>query len=98
MSAKYAVTAFLHGLIVGAALLWGEAAQAHAAVVVSSKLSSESAMIGQMIRMLLNASSIPTVEGTDRRRDRSLCRIHRQCRLLLQHAGGPGVEGSAQGV
>jgi osmoprotectant transport system substrate-binding protein len=64
MSAKYAVTAFLHGLIVGAALLWGEAAQAHAAVVVSSKLSSESAMIGQMIRMLLNASSIPTVDRT----------------------------------
>ena len=31
------------------------AAPLHAAVVVSSKLSSESVMIGQMIRLLLNA-------------------------------------------
>ena len=35
-----------------------------AAVVVSSKLSSESAMIGQMIRLLLNAQGIPTVDRT----------------------------------
>jgi osmoprotectant transport system substrate-binding protein len=35
---------------------------AHAAVVVSSKLSSESAMIGHMIRLLLNANGIPTVD------------------------------------
>ena len=34
----------------------------HAAVVVSSKLSSESAMIGQMIRLVLNAHGIPTVD------------------------------------
>src|SRR6516164_2209528 len=33
-----------------------------AAVVVSSKLSSESAMIGQMIRLLLDAAGIPTVD------------------------------------
>jgi osmoprotectant transport system substrate-binding protein len=35
-----------------------------AAVVVSSKLSSESAMIGQMIRLLLNAQGIPTLDRT----------------------------------
>jgi osmoprotectant transport system substrate-binding protein len=33
-----------------------------AAVVVSSKLSSESAMIGEMIRLLLNAHGVPTVD------------------------------------
>jgi osmoprotectant transport system substrate-binding protein len=37
---------------------------AGAAVVVSSKLSSESAMIGQMIRLLLAADGIPTVDRT----------------------------------
>src|SRR5882762_851481 len=35
-----------------------------AAVVVSSKLSSESAMIGEMIRLLLNANGIRTVDRT----------------------------------
>ena len=35
-----------------------------AAVVVSSKLSSESAMLGQMIRLLLNAHGIATVDRT----------------------------------
>lgn len=35
-----------------------------AAVIVSSKLSSESAMIGQMIRLLLNANHIATVDRT----------------------------------
>ena len=35
-----------------------------ATVVVSSKLSSESAMIGQMIRLLLNAHGIATVDRT----------------------------------
>jgi len=35
-----------------------------AAVVVSSKLSSESAMIGQMMRLLLNAHGIPTLDRT----------------------------------
>jgi osmoprotectant transport system substrate-binding protein len=35
-----------------------------AAVVVSSKLSSESVMIGQMIRLLLNANGIATVDRT----------------------------------
>jgi osmoprotectant transport system substrate-binding protein len=35
-----------------------------AAVVVSSKLSSESAMIGQMIRLVLNAAGIQTVDRT----------------------------------
>jgi osmoprotectant transport system substrate-binding protein len=38
--------------------------QAAAAVVVSSKLSSESAMLGQMIRLLLNAQGIETVDRT----------------------------------
>lgn len=40
------------------------AAPLQAAVVVSSKLSSESAMIGQMIRLLLNANGIATVDRT----------------------------------
>lgn len=35
-----------------------------AAVVVSSKLSSESAMIGEMIRLLLNARGIETIDRT----------------------------------
>ena len=34
----------------------------HAAVVVSSKLSTESAMLGHMIRLVLNANGIPTVD------------------------------------
>jgi osmoprotectant transport system substrate-binding protein len=38
------------------------AAPLRAAVVVSSKLSSESAMIGQMIRLMLDAHGIPTVD------------------------------------
>jgi osmoprotectant transport system substrate-binding protein len=40
------------------------ALSAHAAVVVSSKLSSESAMLGQMIRLLLNANGVPTIDRT----------------------------------
>ena len=39
-------------------------AQAAAPVVVSSKLSSESAMIGQMIRLLLEAHGIATADRT----------------------------------
>ncbi len=35
-----------------------------AAVVVSSKLSSESAMLGQMIRLMLNAKGIATIDRT----------------------------------
>jgi osmoprotectant transport system substrate-binding protein len=35
-----------------------------AAVVVSSKLSSESAMLGEMIRLLLNAAGIQTIDRT----------------------------------
>jgi osmoprotectant transport system substrate-binding protein len=35
-----------------------------AAVVISSKLSSESAMIGQMIRLVLEAHGVPTVDRT----------------------------------
>jgi len=48
------------GLLV--AICVGALAPAHAAVVVSSKLSSESAMIGQMIRLLLEANGIATVD------------------------------------
>ena len=40
------------------------AAPLHAAVVVSSKLSSESVMLGQMIRLLLNANGIATQDRT----------------------------------
>jgi osmoprotectant transport system substrate-binding protein len=45
-------------------LALGAASPLEAAVVVSSKLSSESAMLGQMIRLLLNAQGIPTVDRT----------------------------------
>jgi len=55
----------LKSLCAAAALILAAAAPPlQAAVVVSSKLSSESAMIGQMIRMLLNAAGIPTVDRT----------------------------------
>lgn len=54
----------LKSLMLSAALLLGTLAPVHGAVVVSSKLSSESAMIGQMIRMLLNAAGIETVDRT----------------------------------
>jgi len=52
---------------VALALLLGLAPAAHGSqtpVVVSSKLSSESAMLGQMIRLLLNAHHIPTIDRT----------------------------------
>jgi osmoprotectant transport system substrate-binding protein len=42
----------------------GAASPLEATVVVSSKLSSESAMLGQMIRLLLIAQGIPTVDRT----------------------------------
>ncbi|HEV2285196.1 MAG TPA: glycine betaine ABC transporter substrate-binding protein [Steroidobacteraceae bacterium] len=52
---------FLKSLCV-AALLALSASPSLAAVVVSSKLSSESAMIGEMIRLLLEAHGVPTVD------------------------------------
>jgi osmoprotectant transport system substrate-binding protein len=58
------VTKLLKSLSIGAVLALLAAMPLHAAVVVSSKLSSESAMIGQMIRLLLNAHGIPTVDRT----------------------------------
>jgi len=54
----------LKSLCLGLALALGVLPPAQAAVVVSSKLSSESAMLGQMIRLLLNAHDIPTVDRT----------------------------------
>ena len=45
-------------------LALGAASPLEAAVAVSSKLSSESAMLGQMIRLLLTAQGIPTVDRT----------------------------------
>jgi len=47
---------------VAALLALGVSCGSQAAVVVSSKLSSESAMIGQMIRLILNADGIATVD------------------------------------
>ena len=38
--------------------------QAAAAVVVSSKLDSEATMLSQMVRLLLNANGIPTIDRT----------------------------------
>ncbi|HYL03618.1 MAG TPA: glycine betaine ABC transporter substrate-binding protein [Steroidobacteraceae bacterium] len=52
----------LKSLCVAAALALGPGSPLDAAVVVSSKLSSESAMLGEMIRLLLNAHGIPTVD------------------------------------
>ena len=49
-------------LCVAAVLALGVPCPALAAVVVSSKLSSESAMVGEMIRLLLNAHGVPTVD------------------------------------
>ena len=54
----------LQVLCAGAALALTAAPRLHAAVVVSSKLSSESAMIGEMIRLLLDANGIRTVDRT----------------------------------
>ena len=50
----------LPALGLAAALLFSGLAPAASAVVVSSKLSSESAIIGYMIRLLLEANGIPT--------------------------------------
>ncbi len=52
----------LKSLCVAAVLALGVPGAALAAVVVSSKLSSESAMIGEMIRLLLDAHGVPTVD------------------------------------
>ena len=52
----------LQSLCVAVALALTGSPQLQAAVVVSSKLSSESAMIGQMIRLMLNADGIQTVD------------------------------------
>ena len=50
--------------ILGALLALCASCAATASVVVSSKLSSESAMLGQMIRLLLNAHGVPTLDRT----------------------------------
>jgi osmoprotectant transport system substrate-binding protein len=53
----------LQAILIAALLCAGVAAQGAARpVVVSSKLSSESAMLGQMIRLLLEDRGIPTVD------------------------------------
>jgi osmoprotectant transport system substrate-binding protein len=59
---RWQVTNVLKSLCVAAALALIMSPQLQAAVIVSSKLSSESAMIGQMIRLLLNADGIATVD------------------------------------
>jgi osmoprotectant transport system substrate-binding protein len=51
-------------LVLAAALILGASPALQAAVIVSSKLSSESAMLGQMIRLMLNAHGIETVDRT----------------------------------
>lgn len=40
------------------------ALSAHAAVVVSSKLDTETTMLGQMIRLMLEANGVPTIDRT----------------------------------
>lgn len=44
------------------ALIFSAPSRAGSPVIVSSKLSSESAMIGEMIRLVLSAAGIPTVD------------------------------------
>src|ERR1700722_12839759 len=61
---RCSVVKILKSLLLSATLLFGTSVPVHGAVVVSSKLSSESAMIGQMIRMMLNAAGIETVDRT----------------------------------
>jgi osmoprotectant transport system substrate-binding protein len=56
------VAGILKSLCVAAVLALAGTSPLQAAVIVSSKLSSESAMIGQMIRLLLNADGIQTVD------------------------------------
>jgi osmoprotectant transport system substrate-binding protein len=51
-------------LCMAAALTLAAPTPLRAAVVVSSKLSSESAMLGEMIRLLLNAAGIETIDRT----------------------------------
>ena len=51
-------------LCLAVALSLAAPAPLFAAVVVSSKLSSESAMLGEMILLLLNAAGIQTVDRT----------------------------------
>jgi osmoprotectant transport system substrate-binding protein len=58
------VSNVLKSLTVTLALALGTSLPAQAAVVVSSKLSSESVMIGQMIRLLLEAHGIKAVDRT----------------------------------
>jgi glycine betaine/choline ABC-type transport system substrate-binding protein len=58
------VREILKSVMLAGALALGAATQAHGAVVVSSKLSSESAMLGEMIRMMLNEATIGTVDRT----------------------------------
>ena len=53
---------FFQALVLAILLLANTTTPASEPVVVSSKLSSESAMIGQMIRLLLEAHGIPTVD------------------------------------
>jgi osmoprotectant transport system substrate-binding protein len=55
---------FLWSFLMAAALQLGASSALHAAVVVSSKLSSESAMLGEMVRLLLDADGIQTVDRT----------------------------------
>jgi len=58
------LTSMLKSLSAGIAMALLAAPQIRAAVIVSSKLSSESAMIGQMIRLVLNAHGIQTTDRT----------------------------------
>ena len=58
------MSSFLKSISLIAALAFAPLSPAQPAVVVSSKLSSESAMIGHMIRLLLEANGIRTVDRT----------------------------------
>jgi osmoprotectant transport system substrate-binding protein len=60
---KLSLAKFAHAFVLAVLLLANSSSQATTRpVVVSSKLSSESAMIGQMIRLLLEDRGVPTVD------------------------------------
>ena len=98
------MTKTFKSLCIAVALALSVCSASQAAVVVSSKLSSESAMLGQMIRLMLNANGVATIDRTRIGATpvvrkallagrSTVCRVHRQRGFLLQRRGECGLEG-----
>jgi osmoprotectant transport system substrate-binding protein len=90
------VRRFIKSLCIAAALTLIASAppsRAGPAVVISSKLSSESAMIGEMIRLILSAAGIPTVDrlrlGTTPVVRRAL--LDGEVDLYVEYTGNGGI-------